>query len=113
MVEKFADEVARRLLKGAEEYRDNPAAERPIAELIGEVAEEGSDAAAWGVLISQRLRSEPVDEDVAAEVQLLLISAAGDALNLWRKMERARYLVKTDEHSRRHLAAVAHQQANP
>ena len=107
IVERFTDEVFRRLMHGAREYGEDSFMDKPVSELIAEKAEEGADAAAWGVLISQRLRSEELaDDDVGAEIQLLLVSAAGDALNLWRKMERAGYLYRTEAHSVDHRRAV-------
>ncbi|MEO8902206.1 MAG: hypothetical protein ABI488_10010 [Polyangiaceae bacterium] len=52
----FTAAVHARLVAGAEAYRDTPAAERPLADLAGEIMAEVEDIAGWAACLWPRLR---------------------------------------------------------
>lgn len=66
---EFVARVRRRLERGATEYAARPAAERPLLELLGELAEELEDVAGWSHLLWRRLRAMRERLLCAAEVR--------------------------------------------
>lgn len=53
----FVDAVRRRLLLGARNYADEPAAEKPLTMLLDEIATELEDLAGWGSILWGRVQA--------------------------------------------------------
>lgn len=85
----FLARVRARLEKGAREYGEAGFLYRPLEDLLGELREEGEDAAGWPVLILQRLLVDDIDPDLARELVAILRSAAALGAQLDAVVDRA------------------------
>lgn len=83
----FIAGVSQRLQKGATEYADNPAAKRPIAELVHELAEELEDVGGWGSQIHRHPEMEHLSTIDREHARMILIDIALGGLRLRQETE--------------------------
>jgi nucleotide-binding universal stress UspA family protein len=74
----FIAGVLNRLRKGEREYADNPAADRPMEEIMAEVVEEAEDVGGWVSRAWEGVPREPISPAAAEHARRMLIDMVVD-----------------------------------
>jgi hypothetical protein len=85
----YIEAVQERLERGAEAYGER-SCERPIAELLSEIAEELADVGGWAAITQRALAQRPASVEVQRRVLRVLALATKIAAALWEDLQALR-----------------------
>jgi hypothetical protein len=85
----YIEAVQARLERGAEAYGER-SQERPIAELLSEIAEELADVGGWAAITQRALAQRPASVEAQRRVLRVLALATKIAAALWEDLQALR-----------------------
>jgi hypothetical protein len=85
----YTEAVQERLARGAEAYEER-SYQRPIADLLAEIAEELADVGGWAAITHHALAQRPASVETQRRVLRLLARATKVAGALWEDLQAVR-----------------------